>query len=148
MVQDQFSSNEELSNPFNTQAPQKPAVYDDFYFQDFPYGFTADAGSELDLEISKIISKHNIGIPVIKVKEGRYLFGTCKYTCTLKAGVVIVRIGGGYERLEEFLLQNQETQAKALISYMNKCQESLDWVLNELLEGRKIKIDILKMPLP
>ncbi len=51
----------------------------------------------------------------------------------------MVRVGGGTERLDNYLIKNQPKFQKYLVNLMNSCQESLETVVDKLIRGEKIK---------
>ena len=45
----------------------------------------------------------NIPIQFIRIGEGQYTFGTKKLAVKILNGKIVIRVGGGYLRIEEFL---------------------------------------------
>jgi Growth-Arrest-Specific Protein 2 Domain len=69
-------------------------------------------------EINIYIKDHNnrLDIPFRKLKEGLYKFGTLKVITRIRYGSLIIRVGGGYTTLKEFLNNNLFTEKNKVIS--------------------------------
>lgn len=55
----------------------------------------------------------------------------------------MIRVGGGYERFEDYVPKNHKQFEKNLVTHMINSDNSLDWVIKQLMAGNKIKNDIL-----
>ena len=55
-----------------------------------------------------------IMIPVIKVSEAKFLIGTELKQLEIRNSVIVVRVGGGYEPLQEYLLNKGKTHCMKL----------------------------------
>ena len=72
------------------------------------------------------------------IKDGKYLIGVNKCSCELRANKVMIRVGGGYEQLEQYIEKNDKYFQRALVINMIKSENSLEYVLNELIKGDQI----------
>jgi len=43
------------------------------------------------------------------IKDSMYLIGPNRYSCVLRGDIPMVRVGGGFERLEDFMIKNEFT---------------------------------------
>jgi hypothetical protein len=50
------------------------------------------------------MNKIGINIPIKKLGGGYYMFGTKKIFCKIINGKLVVRVGGGYMGMEEFVM--------------------------------------------
>lgn len=50
----------------------------------------------------------------------------------------MVRVGGGFEKFIEYIPKNHRYLERALVVYMIKSGESLEWVVDNLKNGKKI----------
>jgi len=50
-----------------------------------------------------------------------------------------VKIGGGSEKLEDYMTKNEYAMQKVLIDHMLNSGNHLDWVIEQLKNGNKIK---------
>jgi len=81
-------------------------------------------GSKLDKEVARILNARPYSIPVKRdrydggfQREGRYTFGEGEkgrlVTCRLTGPhLVVVRVGGGWEQLEQFLANHPEWERR------------------------------------
>lgn len=95
--------------------------------------------NDVDLAIHMLIQELNIKIPILHIKNKLYLIGTNRITAEIKRDIVMLRVGGGYEKFVEYVPRNQRYFQRALVVYMIKSGESLEWVIDALYNGRKIK---------
>ena len=58
----------------------------------------------------------------------------------------MIRVGGGYQKFEDFVLTNHKNFERMLVSFMINNNKSLDWVVEQLILGKKIKSNILVKP--
>ena len=49
------------------------------------------------------ITKANINLKVTRTSPGKYLFGTKNIVCKLVNGKLVIRVGGGYMGVDEFI---------------------------------------------
>lgn len=61
----------------------------------------------------------------------------------MKRDFVMLRIGGGYEKFIEYVPRHHRYFERQLVIYMIKSGESLEWVVDSLFNGHKIK-NVLK----
>jgi hypothetical protein len=107
------------------------------------FGFTQpipfkSSGNQLDVIINNLVEVHEIKIPIINIKDNKYLIGVNKKSCELKGNKVLIRVGGGYESLQDYVLKNQKHFERSLIINMVKSEESLEYVCNQLIKGESI----------
>lgn len=67
------------------------------------------------------------------------MIGANKLPCTLKQDNVVVRVGGGTDKLDDYVKHNHRTFEKILVIHMINSNQSLEWVTDELMQGKKIK---------
>ena len=60
-------------------------------------------GDLIDSLLKEYMQKQGMKNPFVRLAEGLYTFGNKKVSVTVKNGAIIVRVGGGYMFLEEFL---------------------------------------------
>jgi len=71
--------------------------------------FRPRRGNKLDDNIAKILHYNNIDIPVANIRDGLYLIGPNRCNCELKYSSVMVKVGGGWMKLEEYLRKNERS---------------------------------------
>jgi hypothetical protein len=56
---------------------------------------------------------------------------------------VVVRVGGGTDKLDDYVLHNHRTFEKILVIHMINSNQSLEWVTDQLMQGKKIKGSVM-----
>jgi hypothetical protein len=75
-----------------------------------------------------LIINNNFTIPIIHIKGNTYLVGTQKLIIQYKGEHIMARVGGGYEKFEEYVANNHRFFERTLLVHMIKSKESLEWV--------------------
>lgn len=60
-------------------------------------------GDAIDEMMAMYIDQFNLDVPFYRISEGVYMFGTKRITAKIMNGKLVVRVGGGYMLIEEFL---------------------------------------------
>lgn len=119
-----------------TQSELKERCNDLFGFtQPIPF---KSSQSKLDQKIQEFIKVNDVTIPIVHVKNSQYLIGINKCNCELKANKIMIRVGGGYEKIQDYVSKNNKYFQRALVINMVKSENSLEFVLNEIIKGDKI----------
>lgn len=111
-------------------------------FQTAPIPFKAARGSTLEQAMSKVCTQQRITIPIIAIRDKLYLIGSNRMTCDLRADVAMVKVGGGYQRFEDYVTKNEGHHQRRLVTYMINNQASLEWVVTQLIEGKNIQTGV------
>ncbi|CAO3595606.1 unnamed protein product [Absidia cylindrospora] len=86
-----------------------------------PNSYIAQAGNDLDMEIGRIINEtpYRIKVKMVPGEVGRYLFGDVNpklvYCRVLKSKMVMVRVGGGWTELSQFLRDHALLEGELII---------------------------------
>jgi hypothetical protein len=51
----------------------------------------------------------------------------------------MIRVGGGYERFQDYVPENHKNFQRQLVGHMVNNNKPLDWVLKQLIDGKKIR---------
>lgn len=62
----------------------------------------------------------------------------------MKTDNLMLRVGGGFEKFTEYVPKNHRYFERSLVVHMIKSGESLEWVVDEICQGKKIK-NILRL---
>lgn len=108
----------------------------DKLFAEAPIKFVPRQSEELDLAISIIIEQHKITIPILHIKDRLYLIGSQRMTCEIKREILMIRVGGGFEKFFEWVPKNHRYLERCLVVHMIKSGESLEWVIEQLFNGK------------
>lgn len=68
--------------------------------------------------MSKIINTNGIRMPIIRIGHGKYLVGTESKMVMIKGSSCVVRVGGGFENFENYILRNEEGELNKIKSTM------------------------------
>ena len=112
----------------------------DYLFKETPIVFKPRKKNELDEQIAICIYNQHITIPVAHIKDNLYLVGPNRYNCDLKAGNAMIKAGGGNQRFDEYVPRFHRQFQKKLVSHMATHNQSLEWVCNELIQGKQIQV--------
>ena len=111
----------------------------DELFNQYPIRFEPRYGDQMDELIASSIYDNNFNIPIIWIKGKLYLIGSQRITCVIKRNTILLRVGGGYEKFATFVQKNHRYYQRMLVIHMIKSGESLEWVVDSLKNGQKIK---------
>ena len=84
-------------------------------------------GDLLDEMIGQYITQANCPVPIKKLGNGYYIFGTRKIYAKILNGKLVIRVGGGYMIIEEFI----NTYAEQELNKINKIQEQQQMLEDE-----------------
>lgn len=62
-------------------------------------------GDDIDRLMMEALNRANINLPVKRLDIGRYLFGSRTITAKIINGKLLIRVGGGYMNVDEFIDQ-------------------------------------------
>ena len=60
-------------------------------------------GDKVDEYLAEYLEQNDCPVPIQKISEGNYLFGTRKIFAKIMNGQLVVRVGGGYMGIDEFI---------------------------------------------
>ena len=65
--------------------------------------YVAASGDDVDQLIAKYINLHECPVPITRLGGGYYMFGTRKIYAKVMNGRLVIRVGGGYMIIDEFI---------------------------------------------
>ena len=65
--------------------------------------FSPDSRDNVDLMLSEYLNMVDCPVPIQKLNDGYYMFGTKKIYAKVLNGNLMIRVGGGYMSIEEFI---------------------------------------------
>ena len=65
--------------------------------------YKAAKGDETDMMLANWINAHGCMIPIERLGGGYYMFGTRKIFANIFNGKLVIRVGGGYMGIDEFM---------------------------------------------
>ena len=84
--------------------------------------FQMPRGDLLDELIGQYIHQANCPVPIKKLGNGYYIFGTRKIYAKILNGKLVIRVGGGYMVIEEFI----STYAEHELNKINKMNQKTE----------------------
>ena len=111
----------------------------DELFLEPPIIFTPRKNNKMDDRIHHLMEELDVRIPIVPIKDRLYLIGSNRVTCSLKNENLILRVGGGFQRFEDYVPENQRYFQRTLVVHMIKSGESLESVVDNLILGKRIK---------
>ena len=83
-----------------------------------------------------MIKQLKITIPILFIKDKLYLIGSSRINVDLKKDNLMLRVGGGFEKFNEYVPKNHRYFERSLVVHMIKSGESLEWVVDEICSGK------------
>ncbi|TNV80471.1 hypothetical protein FGO68_gene15457 [Halteria grandinella] len=93
----------------------------------------------VDKMLEKFILSHQVQVPINRIDPSKYLFGTKIIAAQIINGILMVRVGGGFMSIEEFVDKHQSKEILNLRLKMVKERKKLPKITQELIEKHKIK---------
>ncbi|CDW82748.1 gas2 domain containing protein [Stylonychia lemnae] len=91
-------------------------------------------GDQLDEEFERVINQLDLdSLPVIRISNGKYLIGSESKMVVLKHRTCMVRVGGGFQKLEEYIITHKEDQIQKIKRMMTEKSKSYEQIILELL---------------
>jgi len=76
--------------------------------------FKPESQDEVDLQFHEYLKLSNCTVPIKKLGGGYYIFGTKKIYAKIMNGQLVIRVGGGYMVIEEFIEMYGEIEANKI----------------------------------
>lgn len=93
--------------------------------------YKAVQGDIVDELLAKYINSMEVAVPVRRLGDGFYLFGTRKIFAKVLNNKLVVRVGGGFMSFTEFI----DTYALVELKKINELQAQGDWDLEKFISG-------------
>lgn len=76
--------------------------------------YNAVKGDMVDELLAKYINLTNCPVPIRRLGGGFYMFGTRKIFAKIMNGKLVIRVGGGFMVIEEFIATYAEAESKKM----------------------------------
>lgn len=93
--------------------------------------YKAVQGDAVDELLAKYINSMEVAVPIRRLGEGFYLFGTRKIYAKVLNNKLVVRVGGGFMSFTEFI----DTYAMIELKKINELQAQGNWDLEQFING-------------
>ena len=101
-------------------------------------------GDELDALLGNWVNTHGIPVPIKRISNGYYMFGTKKIYAKVINGNLVIRVGGGYMGIEEFMFYYGAQELNKMLAYQGTGDEDEEIDLDEAADGAGKKGDLIK----
>ena len=88
----------------------------------------ARKGEKVDSEVKRMVEEMNITIPIIWIKQNLFLVGNKSINLEKKGEYVTGKIGGGFEKFDEYIQKNHKKLEKDLVIKMIQSKESIQFI--------------------
>lgn len=88
--------------------------------------FTSSTGDQVDEMLDDYLNRNECPVPIKKLSSGNYLFGTRKIFAKVLNGNLMVRVGGGYMSIEEFIETYGEAELKKIDAKRARGEDPFD----------------------
>jgi len=78
------------------------------------FAFQPEKGDMLDQMLAHYVNEAGCIVPIKKLGDGFYLFGTRKIYAKIQAGKLIIRVGGGWMIITEFIEHYADEEMRKL----------------------------------
>jgi hypothetical protein len=75
-----------------------------------PKSYRAITGDSVDEMLANVVNIKSCDVPISRISEGNYIFGTKKIYAKIMNNRLVVRVGGGYSSMEEFINTYAESE--------------------------------------
>ena len=74
---------------------------------------------------------------MVRIAEGKYLIGTDSKQVLIKNTTCVVRVGGGFQNLEEYITRSEQFELEKIKKLMKDGDKSYPAVIKDLLNKYK-----------
>ena len=85
------------------------------------------------------MKNHRVKVPINRIDKSKYLFGNKLINAKIVNGKLMVRVGGGFMIIDEFVELHSEKEIFKLRVKMAKEKKKLPKIINELIEKHRVK---------
>jgi hypothetical protein len=114
MLRDRDNVIEEFERQLLEKPPEKPKE------PPKKINYRAIKGDLVDELIAKYINETQCPLPVKRLGDGNYLFGTKKVFAKILNGKIIIKVGGGFMSIDEFMQTYQDFEVQKVQQMLEK----------------------------
>lgn len=105
---------EEINRNRPIEVPEVAPVVEEVAAAEPMGAYVADDNDEVDRLLAQYINFNTCPVPVKRLGGGYYLFGTRKIFAKIMNGRLVIRVGGGYMIIDEFIATYAEVEVKKM----------------------------------
>ena len=106
--------------------------------------YKAAKGDNVDALLADWINKNQCPVPIKRMGGGYYMFGTKKIYAKIINGKLVIRVGGGYMGIDEFMFYYGAQELNKMLAYEQNNEEKEEVDLENALSGDQKKEDLIK----
>ena len=80
---------------------------------------------------------NDVRVPIHRIKEKQYLFGTKKISAQIINKKLMIRVGGGFMSISEFCQLNADKEVEKLKTLMARDKKKIEGVIADMLTKYK-----------
>jgi hypothetical protein len=100
------------------------------------FSFKPKKGDEVDEMLARMLAELGCKVPIKRLGDGYYLFGTRKIYAKIMNGRLVIRVGGGYMDLIEFVHTYSEVEMHKIENLIGKGIDPYEQFENKVAEAR------------
>jgi len=93
----------ELENQIRNRSSRSKATIKETIRVETSTHFSPDSSDKVDVLFAEHLNEVHCPVPIKKLSDGNYIFGTKKIYAKVLNGNLMIRVGGGYMSIEEFI---------------------------------------------
>jgi len=95
--------------------------------------YKTQKGDQVDEFMAQIINTHHVKLPIVRIGNGKYLIGTESRVVIIKGTTCVVRVGGGFENMEEYILRREDEELDRIRKLIVITNKTYTEVIRDLL---------------
>ena len=104
-----------------------------------PVAYTPVKGDVVDERLERFLKRYEVRIPMIRLAENRYLFGTTIIALYIVRDKLVVRLKTEYQHIEKYVQKNARQEADRIKQKMSKHKKTLSGLMESLVKQNKPK---------
>jgi hypothetical protein len=101
-----------------------------------PKPFQAKSGDLLDELLGSYINENGCPVPIKRLGNGYYMFGSRKIYAKVLNGKLVIRVGGGYMVINEFIATYAEAELRKMEHYQQKAETAKEEKRQRILDAK------------
>lgn len=95
--------------------------------------------------MARIINSQGVQLPIIRMYGGKYLIGTESKIAIIKGTSCVVRVGGGFQNMEEYIKRHEADELMKIEKIMQEQNKTYVEVIKDLLNKYKAEAAVVNM---
>ncbi|CDW74767.1 gas2 domain containing protein [Stylonychia lemnae] len=96
-------------------------------------------GDRIDEMLENFVKHYKVRVPITRIDQSKYLFGMRLFHAQIINGILMVRVGGGFMTMEQFVDKHSTKEIFQLRVRMAKDKKKINKIITEIADKYKIK---------